>query len=363
MISRRRARFLVLLIFAWFYGALLFLYPKSFRLRYSAELRRDIFGLSREALREGGILGVVRVWAHAFSALVLTGIRQRRNTLPMERRVAGAMVMMLQVAVVAVIVAMVSFWQAPTYNPPPPVASTKQPGDMHKARGYVWMAHTPNGRNHRVETWKWGGLALDPPGMPEQLEAIKNAIHTRSTAKEVIRRLDLQMKPAELLDNLAIETEEIPGDPGLRPRPAIFVERTYKDTDRDRAERILDMVGKVAFENNDSLGYQKSKVFIPVPPASPPPPNNALRNGLLTLAIGWALCLILKRREFKYVLSNRGAVRDATYYLWGKGYAYYLSLGQTISAKATVAVRLFVAVALSVASMVGGGGSKPAPFD
>jgi hypothetical protein len=281
----------------------------------------------------------------------------------MERRVASAMVMMLQVAVVAVIVGMVSFWLAPEYKPPPPVANTKQPGDMHKARGGVWMAHTPNGRNHRVRTWKWGMLALDPPGMPEDVEAIKNAIHTRSTAKEVIRRLDLKMTPAELLDNLAIETEKDPGDPGPRPRPAIWVERTYKDTDRERAEQILDMVGQVAFESNNKIGYQKSKVFIPVTPPPPPPPNNALKNGLLTLAIGWALCLLLKRREFMYAFSNRGAVRDATYYLWGKGYAYYLSLSPTISAKATTAVGLFVAVALSVASMVGGGGSKPAPFD
>ena len=118
--TSRRGRFLVLLVIAWFYGALLFLYPKSFRLRYSAELRRDFFGLSREALREVGILGVLRVWAYAFSSLALTGIRRRRNTLPMERRVASAMVMMLQVAVVAVIVAMVSFWQAPPYATPTP---------------------------------------------------------------------------------------------------------------------------------------------------------------------------------------------------------------------------------------------------
>jgi hypothetical protein len=69
MISRRRVRFLVLVVCAWLYVALLILYPKAFRLRYSRELRRDFFGLSREALREGGILGVVRVWSQAFSAL------------------------------------------------------------------------------------------------------------------------------------------------------------------------------------------------------------------------------------------------------------------------------------------------------
>jgi hypothetical protein len=180
------------------------------------------------------------------------------------------------------------------------------------------------------------------------------------------------MKPSELLDNLAIETKEYVDKPGPKHYASYgccylkstLVTRTYKDTDQERARRILDMVGKVAFESSSRIGYEKSRMYKgPVVPAPPHPSNNALRNGLLTLAIGWALCLILKRRELMYVLSNRGAVRDATYYLWGKGYAYYLSLGQTISAKATVAVRLFVAVALSLASMVGGGGSKPSPFD
>jgi hypothetical protein len=279
----------------------------------------------------------------------------------MEQRVASAIVMTAQVAVIAAIVAMVSIWLAPPPKLVKPVEDL-QPGNKHTAYGGVWMAHTPNGRNHRVESWKWGTFTLDPPGMPEDVEAIRNTIHTRSTAKKVIRRLDLQMKPAELLDNLAIKTEYDPGDPGPRPRPAIWVERTYKDTDREKAERILDMVGQVAFEKNNSLGYQKSKVWN-YKQAIVTPPSHAPRNGLLTLVIGWALCLILKRRELKYVLTTRGAARDATYYLWGRGYAYYLSLGPTASVRATTAVGLFVAVALSIASMVGGGGSKPAPFD
>ena len=160
--------------------------------------------------------------------------------------------------------------------------------------------------------------------------------------------MGLKVKPAELLDNLAIETKEYETKPGPKYFNASYgccylkmtaVDRTYKDTDRERAKRILDMVGKVAFESSDRIGYTKS--LIPQSPATPHPSKSSLKNGLLTLVIGWALCLILKRREFMYVLSNRGAVRDATYYLWGKGYAYYLSLGQTISAKATAAVGIF----------------------
>jgi hypothetical protein len=377
MIFRRRGRFLVLLVCAWFYGTLLFLYPKSFRLRYSAELRRDFFGLSREALREGGILGVVRVWAHAFSALALTGIRQRRNTLPMEQRVASAMVMMVQVAVVAVIVAMVSIWMAPPHKAPDPVATDKQTREplMKKARGYIWLTERPDTKRVRVAKPGGASYSINPPGRPEKIEAVKNATHTPSVAKEVIRRLDLQMKPAELLDNLAIETKEYVDEPipkdfashGCCYLKSTLVTRTYKDTDLKRARRILDMVGKVAFENSDSIGYEKARIRqpppIPVTPESPQPPNNALRSGLLTLAYGWALCLILKRREFKYALSNRGAIKDAGYYLWETKYAYYLSLSQTASAKVTTAVGFLITLVLSIASMVGGGGSKPAPFD
>ena len=164
MISRRRGRFLVLLVCAWFYGALLFLYPKSFRLRYAAELRRDFFGLSREALREGGVLGVLRVWTQAFSALVLTAIRRRR-ILPMEQRVASAMVMMLQVAVVAVIVGMVSIWQAPTYKGSDHGATAKQPSEplMDKARGAIWLTEKPNTKRVRVSKPHGAGYFITPP--------------------------------------------------------------------------------------------------------------------------------------------------------------------------------------------------------
>jgi hypothetical protein len=39
------------------YGALLALYPKAFRRRYEAEMRRDFREHSREGLREGALWG------------------------------------------------------------------------------------------------------------------------------------------------------------------------------------------------------------------------------------------------------------------------------------------------------------------
>ena len=167
------------------------------------------------------------------------------------------------------------------------------------------------------------------------------------------------MKPAELLNNLTVEY--MSGRPLSNPGKEAFVSLIYIDSDPQRAMRIVDMVGKVASESHSRIGYSNS--VVPKTREVPHPSKSALKHGGITLGIGLGLWLILKRRELKYVLSTRGAARDATYYLWGKGYAYYLSLGQTIPAKATVAVRLFVAVALNIASLIGGGGSKPAPFD
>jgi hypothetical protein len=288
--------------------------------------------------------------------------------------VASAMVMMVQVAVVAVIVAMVSIWMAPPHKAPDPVATDKQTREplMKKARGYIWLTERPDTKRVRVAKPGGASYSINPPGRPEKIEAVKNATHTPSVAKEVIRRLDLQMKPAELLDNLAIETKEYVDEPipkdfashGCCYLKSTSVDLIYKNTDREKAKRVLNMVGQVAFESSDRIGYSKSLVAkSPAIPASPPPPSNALRNGLLTLAMGLALCFLLKRREFKYALSNRGAIRDATYYLWETRYAYYLSLSQTASAKVTTAVGFLITLVLSIASMVGGGGSKPAPFD
>ncbi len=52
---------LLLAAWAWLYGALLVLYPKAFRHRYSEEMRRDFRELMLEGLQEGGTTEMVRV--------------------------------------------------------------------------------------------------------------------------------------------------------------------------------------------------------------------------------------------------------------------------------------------------------------
>jgi hypothetical protein len=77
---RRRgsAALLMLLLAACgrLYSALLVLYPKAFRRRYSEEMRRDFSELLREGLEEGGAKELVKVWAQAHSDLVLTALKE-----------------------------------------------------------------------------------------------------------------------------------------------------------------------------------------------------------------------------------------------------------------------------------------------
>ncbi len=75
--SRHRTSALILAVGVRLYGALLVLYPKAFRRRYSEEMRRDFRELMREGLEEGGAKELVRVWVRAFSDLVLTALKER----------------------------------------------------------------------------------------------------------------------------------------------------------------------------------------------------------------------------------------------------------------------------------------------
>jgi capsular polysaccharide biosynthesis protein len=113
------------------------------------------------------------------------------------------------------------------------------------------------------------------------------AIDSRPVAQEAIQRLELEMTPAELLDNLSTEQLE----------NTSFIILTYEDTDPLRAQQIVNTVGKVSSEliSERSAGGSKlrttvyERVAVPLTPVSPHP----LRNGLLTLVIGLVLCAAL----------------------------------------------------------------------
>jgi capsular polysaccharide biosynthesis protein len=129
---------------------------------------------------------------------------------------------------------------------------------------------------------------------PETLRALTlTMIHTidsRPVAEEVIQRLGLQMKPAELLDNLTVEQIE-----GTQ-----FIRLTYEDTDPERAQRIVNTVGQVSSEliserSVDGSNFTATvveKAAVPEGPVSPRPS----RNGLLALMIGLMLCAAARAR-------------------------------------------------------------------
>ena len=126
--------------------------------------------------------------------------------------------------------------------------------------------------------------------LPEVVEAIP----TRPAAEEVIRRLGLRMGPAELLENLSVEPEG----------GTVFIQLSYRDTNPEIAQRIVNAVGVVSSEwipeaigrADDITVTMWERASVPTNPLSPHP----LRNGLLALVLGLAagigLAILMERR-------------------------------------------------------------------
>jgi capsular polysaccharide biosynthesis protein len=212
-------------------------------------MRRDFSELMREGL-EGGAKELMRVWVQAFSDLVLTALKERSTllaarsaySLSVDPRIA-VRAMVVAVVLVAVAVTLASSTRTPTYESSAQVLVDQKPGD----RLIPTMTH---------------------------------AIDSRPVAEETIQRLGLQMGAAELLDNLTVEQVE----------NTSFIVLTYEDTSPVRAQRIVNTVGAVSSEfaerGNTLTANVYEKAMVPETPVSPHP----IRNGLLTLVIGLALC-------------------------------------------------------------------------
>jgi capsular polysaccharide biosynthesis protein len=268
---RRGSAFLLHLLLAALvrlYGALLVLYPKAFRRRYGAEMRRDFSELMREGLEEGGAKELVRVWAQALPDLVLTALKER-STMPAARTAyyvpvdpttaARAMVRaMVAVVCVAGAVTAASLWQQPTYEAYTEVRVDQQLGNQGKVEGLQSLMLT-----------------------------MTHAIDSRLMAEEAIGRLGLEMTSGELLDNLAVEHVE----------GTYFIGLTYEGTNLAEATYIVNTMANVSSDRisdttmpagSDSTASVYEKAIVPdnPTPVSPHP----LRNGLLTLVTGLVLC-------------------------------------------------------------------------
>ena len=168
----------------------------------------------------------------------------------------------------AVVVSVASLSQTPTYE----ASAQVLVGERSPAQ------ETGNGKIQLIPN------APAPGGLQDLTLSMAKAIDTTPVAEETIRRLGLRMKPAELLDRLTAEQEA----------GTIFVRLTYEDTDPQRARLIVNTVGEVSSERISPTSAAGSnftatvwaKATVPESPVSPHP----LRNGVLTLVVGLALC-------------------------------------------------------------------------
>jgi capsular polysaccharide biosynthesis protein len=176
---------------------------------------------------------------------------------------------MVAVVLVAVGVAGASLMQTPTYE----------------ASAQVWV---DQGQGAQQTNWAGSGemiKTLPPPSQLQELTLmVTYAIDSRPVAEEAIQRLELEMTPAELLDNLTVEQVENTG----------FIVLSYEDTNPVRAKYIANAVGEVSSElisessaaGSNITATLYDKAIIPSSVASPHP----WRNGLLTLVMGLGLC-------------------------------------------------------------------------
>jgi capsular polysaccharide biosynthesis protein len=212
--------------------------------------------------RYGRVLAVAV--AILLALLVLRRLRVLASLVPI-----GAL--LLAVVLVAVAVSGASFLQTPTYEASAQVWVAQKQGEQEQ----IELLANQAGSGEMIKT-------LPPKGAELHLltQTLGLAIDSRPIAQEAIQRLGLQMEPAELLDKLTVEQVE----------NTSFIVLTYEDTDPVKAQQIVNTLGKVSSEliserssNLTAKLYEKAEV--PESPVSPHP----LRNGLLTLVMGWAL--------------------------------------------------------------------------
>lgn len=179
---------------------------------------------------------------------------------------AGAVASVLVPVVVAVAVAVVGFMQPPTYE----------------ASAEVRLS-VPE---HQEQSDEQLNLAGSPEGLQALTLTLRYAVDSPPIAEEVIRRLgsEAEMEPTKLLSNLTVDRVGV---------NSIFF--TYEDKDSAAAAQIATTFGEVSSERISDTSVDGSrltatlvrKAAMPEDPASPHP----IRNGLLTLAVGWALCV------------------------------------------------------------------------
>ena len=140
--------------------------------------------------------------------------------------------------------------------------------------GVLWadLARTPTYEATAEVLVGWDqALELKPRGQA----MVHSIADSGRVAEEAIRRLGLEMTPAELLDNLTVEQIE-----GTN-----FVALTYEDANPVLATRVVNTTSEVLSElasARDEHVIVHETAIVPERPVSPKP----LRDGLVTLTVG-----------------------------------------------------------------------------
>ena len=177
-------------------------------------------------------------------------------------------VILLVVCVVVGAAVGASLWQTPTYE----------------ASAQVWVDQ----RQGDQQT----NLAGTVEGLQTIILTMIHAIDSRPVADEAIQRLGLDMTPAELLDNLAIEQVE----------STSFIVLTYQSSDPVQAAQIVNTVGEVSSElisERSAAGSQLTanvyeEAMVPESPVSPDPLRNGLLAAMFGIMLGIGLALLME---------------------------------------------------------------------
>jgi capsular polysaccharide biosynthesis protein len=276
----RRCRSALLAASERLYGALLVLYPKSFRHRYAAEMRQDFGDLAREGL-EGGGKELARVWAATLLDLAVTAAQERGTMLmrdarlPLAPRVAARLA--VAIVLIAVSVTIASLAKTPQYEGSAKILIGQEHGGV-------------------LPTW--------PPRQVQELTeatvTLAEAMESRPMAEDAIERLGLSTTPQNFLERLNAEPIE----------NTQFIEVSYTDPNPRRAQLVANTVGEILSKEVSEANHSDSPLIatvweqaaVPKEPVSPTP----LRNGLVVLVLGLMLIAGLALPAWSAVVSGVG---------------------------------------------------------
>jgi capsular polysaccharide biosynthesis protein len=177
-------------------------------------------------------------------------------------------VILLVVCVVVGAAVGASLWQTPTYE----------------ASAQVWV--------DQKQTDQQTNLAGTVEGLQTIILTMIHAIDSRPVAEKAIQRLELDMTPAELLDNLTIEQVE----------STSFIVLTYQGNDPVEATKIVNTVGQVSSElisersaaGSNLTANVYEEAMVPDSPVSPDPLRNGVLAAVFGVMLGIGLALLME---------------------------------------------------------------------